>query len=48
MPSPRRSRLTFETFQHFICNAKILLVEIAGLIGLVVLLYHGLRIEIRW
>ena len=44
----RRSRLTFEEFQQYIFRAKIIVVDIAGLIGLVVLLFHGLMKEFRW
>ena len=48
MPSRRRPRITFETIQHSISRAKIILVEIASLIALAYVLYHGLKIEMKW
>jgi len=38
----------FDRIQRFISHAKILLVEIAGTIGLIVLIYHGLKLEMKW
>jgi hypothetical protein len=38
----------FEQFQRFISRAKIIVVEVAGLIGLIFLVYEGLKNELRW
>ena len=50
MAVARRRRFwpTIKEFQQYISRAKIVVVEIAGLVGLVVLLFRGLMNELRW
>ena len=38
----------FEKFQRFMSRAKVILVEIASFIGLGLILYQGLRLEMKW
>ena len=44
----RRSSIRFEDIQRFFVHTKIILVEIASTIGLLVLLYEGLKHEMKW
>ena len=41
-------RLTFEGIQRRITETKIILVEVASLVGLGFLLYEGLAREVKW
>ena len=38
----------FEQTLQFISRAKIIIVEVAGMIGLIVLVYQGLARELKW
>ena len=38
----------FEQIQRLFSRAKILAVELASLIGLVVILYEGIKHELKW
>lgn len=38
----------FEQIQRFFSRAKIIAVEIASFVGLLVILYEGLKHELKW
>ena len=48
MNKPHRFSLDFEQIQQNISRAKILLVELASLIALAFILFHGLMAEFKW
>jgi hypothetical protein len=45
---PRKKRLRFEDFQRIISCTKIIIVEIASILGLLAILYEGLKHELKW
>ena len=38
----------FEEIQRFLNRAKIIIVEVASTISLLILLYQGLKLELKW
>jgi hypothetical protein len=46
--SPRKKRVRFEDIPRFFSRAKIILVEIASTIGLLILLFEGIKHELKW
>jgi hypothetical protein len=48
LPGPRKKRFLFEDVQRFLSCTKIIIVEIASILGLLAILYEGLRHEIHW
>jgi len=47
-PGPPRKRLRFEHLQRFLSCTKIFIVEVASILGLLAILYEGLKHEIHW
>jgi hypothetical protein len=47
-PPPRKKRPRFEKIQRLISQTKIIVVEIASLLGLLAILYEGLKHELKW
>lgn len=47
-PDPRKKRVRLEDVQRFFSCAKIILVEIASTLGLLLILFEGLRHELKW
>jgi hypothetical protein len=47
-PDPHKKRIRFEDLQRFLAYTKIIIVDVASIIGLLAILYEGLKHEIKW
>ena len=45
---PPDKPLKFEDIQRFLAYAKIVIVELASILGLLAILYEGLKHEMKW